>query len=320
MATITITTTGNALGQYCVDYSMQINQMLKQSFEFEQFLPFVSTDHAYQGVDVTTTNVLQPYQKAFTPNNDATFDGQLNTLNIGKIDLTFDWLEMEKFFDKWRCNWFEAGKPEDEWSFPRYMIENAILPQFNEDVNLSSYNGVYAAPTPGTPGAYSTTWDGFKTSIAAFIVAGDLTPIVTGAFVSTTAVQQFKDFCAGLPLMYRDRPGTIFCSKTVARMYAEDFQAKNLRYVVNINDHDNLYAKVDTYNKRIVGLNCMEGSERLVCVFDNLPSMIIGTRRGYPIYPELRVDVDKREINFLGEFYRFYGYETLNHLFVNDQA
>lgn len=320
MPTLSITTAGNALGTFLTRYSDKIQQSLRQKFEFENFLPFVSCEYAYQGVDVSSSRILQPYQKAFTPNNDNTFDGELNVLGLGKIDISYDWIEMEKLFNKWKNNWFEAGKAEQDWSYPRYMIENVVLSQFEEDVNLASYNGVYAAPTPGTAGGYLTTWNGFKTSIAAFIVAGDLVPIVTGAIGSTTAEAQFKAFCQALPLLYRERPGTIFCSKDLARLYADDYQVKHPAYTRNINNPAEHHMVVDTYNKRVVGLNCMQGSSRMICVFDGMDSMIIGTKESVSKYPDLRVDVDKRQINFLGEFYRFYGYETLKHLFVNDQA
>lgn len=319
MAEITITTVGNALGQYCTRYGTTLNQSLKQKLEFEQFLPKVSCDYAYQGVDVVHSRVLQPYKKTFSPNNEATFNGELNLLAYGKIDLSYDWVEIEKFLDKWRCNWFEAGKPEEDWSFPRYMIEQVIMGNFDEDVNLASWNGSYVDPgTDATPGAYNETWNGFQTHIDAFVAAGDLSPLVIGALGDTTAVAQVQDACAQLPQLYRYAKGKIYGSKTNVHKYANDYEQKFPYRIANTTMQDDMYLKVDKYNKTLVGLDCMEGSDRLIFQFDNLPGMIVGTKTGIPLFPQLRFHVYDREIHVLGEFARFYGWETLKHTFVTD--
>lgn len=318
--TITLTTAGTALAQYCARYGSNINQTLRQGLEFESRLPMVSCDYAYQGQDVEISDVLQPYQKAFTPTNTETFSGVLNTLEVAKLDLEFDWLQMEKFFDKWRCNWFEAGKPESEHTYPRYIMDNVVLPKVTEEINLNSWKGVYAAPTAGTAGASLTTFTGFKKKIEDWITASALTPIVTGAIVSTTMVAQVRTFCDGLSLQYKYRSGTIFMSKTNAQYYADDYQAKYPGRRATEEMPDQLYLRVDHYNKTIVGLDCMEGSDRFVCTFNGLDGLIIGTRSGMPTMPTFRVNIEDRSVHVLAEFYRFYGAETLKHVFVNEQT
>lgn len=318
--TISITTASNALGQYCVRFGDRINTTIRQGLEFEAELPKIDCDYAYQGQDVTISDILQPYQKAFTPNNTESFDGVLNTLQLGKIDLEFDWEQMENFFDKWRCNWFEAGKAEDEWTYPRYIMEEVILPKIIEELNTVSWDGEYAAPTPGTAGALLETFDGFRIKIEDFITGGDLTPIVVGALVSTTMVAQVRTFCAGLPSKYRHKKGLIFMSKTNAQMYADDYQAKFPARTVTIDMPDKQYLRVDHYNKMIVGLESMEGSDRFICNFDGLDSMLIGAKKGRPMLPEFRFHVYDRSLHVLAEIHRFFGFETLQHVYVSDQA
>lgn len=317
---ITIGTTGNALGQFCVRYGNQINQTLRQGLEFESDLDMVSADYAYQGQDVDVTDILQPYQKAFTPNNSETFDGVLNTLQIGKVDLSFDWEQLIKFYDKWRCNWFEAGRDPNEHSYPRYIMESVIMPKVMDELNAASWAGEYAAPTPGTAGAFLTTFDGFGTKITAAIANSDLTPIATGVLDASTMVAQVRDMCKALPIRYRYVPGVIEMSKTNAQMYADDYQAKYPSRQVTEVDHDKQYLRVDHMNKVIIGRTAMEGSNRIIIRFPSLPSMIIGSRSGLPTMPQFRVQVFERELKVLSEFYRFYGFETYKHMFVNDQV
>lgn len=317
---VTINSTGNALAQYCVKYGKTIHQDIRQNLELESRLPMVSCDYAYQGQDVSVSNLLQPYQKGFTPNNVETFGGVLNTLELAKVDLEFDWTEMEKFFDKWKCNWFQAGQAEQDWTYPKYIMSQVVLPKVIEEINMNSWGGVYAAPTPGTAGAYLTTFTGFKKKIEDAITATTLTPIVTGAFVATTMVAQVRDFCKDLPQLYRYKSGTIYMSKTNAQMYADDYQAKFPSRQVTENTPDQLYLRVDHMNKTIVGLDCMEGSNRIFVNFSGMDSMIVGTRSGMPTMPNFRIHVEDRSLHVLSEFYRFYGFETMKHLFVNDQV
>lgn len=316
--TINIEELGNALGQYCVKYGKRIHQTLKQELEFEKELPFVDCDYAYQGQDMTVGQVMQPYQKAFTPNNSESFDGVLNILQIGKIDLEFDWEELMKFYSKWRCNWFEAGKPEQDWTYIRYIIDQGILPEFHEELNLSSYNGVYNAPTAGTPGAFLDTFTGYKKWIEDFVTAGELVPLTTGAFTDNTMVDQVRDFCKQLPINYRRRQGILIMSDTNAQRYAEHYQLKYPTREVTEKFQDRQYLRVDHYNKLIVGKKSMEGSNRIICIFPGLDSMLVGTKTGFPMYPNLRFHVYDRTVHVLGEFYRFFGFETLQHMFVNE--
>lgn len=320
MPTISIDEAGNALGQYCVQYSGRIHQTLKQALEFEQMFPFVSCDHSYQGQDIEVNNLLQPYQKSFTPNNNEAFGGILNILSIGKVDLSFDWDEMQKFWDKWKCNWFEASKPELEWSYPRYIMDTVIMPQIIEDINKASWAGVKTAPVVGTAGTYLQAWDGYKKSIEDQITAGTIVPLATGAFTDATIIDQIRDFCKALPLLYRYRQGIILMSKTNAQMYADAYQTKYRTREVNEKMQDQMYLRVDHFDKRIRGLNSMEGSNRIILFFPGMDSLIVGTRRGHSNYPNFRFDPQKRQVDALSEMYRFYGFETVKHLFVNDQA
>lgn len=316
---VDINTTGNALGLYCAKYGSKIHQDLRQELEFEKQLPFVSADYAYQGQEVGISDLLQPYQKDFTPKNNETFDGLLNVLQIGKVDLEFDWKEMEKMFDKYYNNWFEAGKSEDDWGYYRYIMSQVVPPKITEEMNLASWKGKRVDPTAGTPGAFLETWDGFETKFNGYVANGDLTPFATGALASGTSIDQIRDFCKQLPVNYRYKQGIIHMSTTNAQIYADDYQEKYPTRQVTEVSHNEQYLNVDHYNKKIKGYKCMEGSNRIFITFPGLDSLIIGTRQGFSKYPNFRVHVYDRTIHILSEMYRFYGFETLKHVFVNDQ-
>lgn len=317
---ITIENTAATLNQVAVTYDRQIHQTLKQGLEFERDLTFVQTEHTFSAANISVTGGLQPYQAAFTPNNEEAFDAVENELQHGKIDLEFDAIQLEEFYDSWAPGWFELDKSPDMWEYSRYVITNHIMPQFMDDLNEASYNGARVAPTPGTAGTATQSFDGYKTKIAAAITAGSLTPIATGALVSSTMHDQVRDFCLQLPKRYRMKAGKIYMSSTRALEYAEDYAANKPRTVEVISNPDNPVYRVDHFNKVIVPMDCMEGSDRFIFSPDVTNNMIIGTRTGQSVYPRLRFQIFERKLKVLAEFSRFFGFRFWDHLFVNDQA
>lgn len=319
--TVTIAAASTGLNQFVQRNSDRISQSLQVGLEFENDLPFVEADYAYVGQDVAISGGFQPYQAQFTPNNTEAFDGITNLLRPVKVDLQFTADQLEKFFSRWRANWFNADPSLIQSTYAGYVIQNHILPSVIEDMNQASWSGVYSAPTPGTAGAASASVDGFAKTIADQITATRLTPITTGA-ITTMDVATVRAFCADIPEPYRYRQGKIFMSKTHAQSYSDNYKTTYSGNSAVINDQavQGLRLRVDDYNKTIVGVTAMEGSDRVICVFDNLDSMIIGTRTGYPRYFNFRFETEDRNLKAFAEVYRFYGFETCKHMFVNEQV
>lgn len=318
---VSIESTAAGLQQFVQRFGPQIQQSLKVGLEFENELPFVEADRAYTGQDVAITGGFQPYQTAFTPNNEESFDGITSFLQPVKVDLEFGPDQLEKFFSRWKANWFTPNPEDTRQGYAPYIMNNHILPQIVEDHNQASWSGEYAAPTPGAAGAASEAVDGFRKTIADQITAGRLTPINTGA-ITTMDVDTVRGFCNDIPEPYRYRSGRLFMSKTHAQSYSDSYKSTYSGNSAVINDQavSGLRLRVDDYNKTVVGMTAMEGSDRVICVFDNLDSMIIGTRAGFPTYYNFRFETEDRNLKAFAEVYRFYSFETCLHMFVNEQV
>lgn len=317
---ITIDAAASGLNQFVQRFGNRINQTLQQELEFERMLPFVDTEYAYTGQDVTIGSILQPYQTQFTPNNSETYDGITSFLKPVKVDLEFSADQLEKFFAKWRANWFTPNPDDTQRGYADYIINNHILPTVAEDLNNASWAGEYSAPTPGTAGAVLESVDGYKKAIADQVTAGRLTPITTGALVENTMVAQVRDFIKDIPEPYRYRSGKIIMSKSNVQKYSDNYRA-TYSYGAGVEKEPNqVYVDVPDLNKMLVGVTAMEGSDRMICVFDNLESMIIGTRTGFPRYFNFRFEPEDRKLKVFAEIYRFYSFETCLHMFVNEQV
>lgn len=315
---VTIAGTAATLNRVAVTYNKTVQQTLRQGLEFEKAMTPRACDNTYSAPNASMTDVIQPYQWQFTPKGDVTFDAVENKLQKIKIDILITGDDLEKFWDSWMIEWHEIGKDPKQWSFHRYLYDVVIVPKLLEEMNTNSWAGVYAAPTPGTAGASTAAVDGYKKKIEDAILAGDVTEYATGAFVATTMVSQIESWCDSLPIPYRDQPGKILMSNTNAKAYWRDYRAKFGAGNSVLNPNDEL--RVDATKKQIVGLNAMEGSNRIIFSPAVTNNMIWGTRRGYATYPNIRWEGFERSIKGMAEIYRFYGFEYWNHLFVNDQA
>jgi len=315
---VTIAGTADSLNRHAVTYKSTIQQDLRQELEFENFLNPVACDNTYSAPNVTFSEVIQPYQWQFTQKGGSTFDAVENKLQKIKIDILLTGDDLEKFWDSWMVEWHEIGKDVGSWTFPRFIYNQAVIPKLIEEMNSNAWSGVYAAPTPGTPGASSSSVNGYAKVIADAVTNSDITPINTGAFVSTTMVDQIETWCDALPEPYRDLPGDILISSTHARAYERDYRAKFGPGNSVINPNNEL--RVDATNKTLRPVAAMEGSSRIIFVPRNIQNMIWGTRRGYSTYPVIRWEVDERSVKGMAEFYRFYGFEHWGHVFINDQT
>lgn len=316
---ISVDALATGLNQYVVRFGQQLHSIMRQGLEFETMLPFRQTDSTYTGQEGSVNQVIQPWQKDFSPTNAETFDGIFSELRPIKSDLTFNVGELEKFFSKWNPGWFTPDPTQTQTGYAARVITDLILPKALEEINLASWAGEYVTPAvPGTAGAVLESVDGFRKGIADQITAGRLTPITTGAFTATVA--QVRAFCDDIPEPYRYKSGKIFMSKTHAQAYADDYQTQYPTRTVVEDTPDRMYARVDHYNKTIVGVTAMEGSDRIICVFDNMDSMIIGTRTGYPLLLNYRFEAEDRNLKAFAEIYRFYSFETCLHMFVNEQV
>ena len=317
---VTVAAASDALNQFAVEKKNEISQKLRQGVEFENMMTVRACDNTYSAPNAVVTDVIQPYQWQFTHKGDVTLDAVDNKLVKIKVDILLTGDDLEKFWDTYMVEWHEIGKDPMEWNFGRYMYDEVYMPKIIEEMNKNAWSGVYAAPTAGTAGTSLGSVDGYAKKIADAVTAGDLTEYATGAWVDNTTVNQVETWLDSLPIPYRDAPGVIYMSNTRAKKYARDYRDKfGTGNGVAGNENNDL--RVDATNKKIVSINAMEGSDRIMFSPTSTKNMIWGTRRGFETTFNLRwIQTDARVIKGTAEVYRFYGFEFWDHLFVNDQA
>lgn len=316
---ISIDAAADNLNRHVTTFKSEVQQAFRVGMEFEGMLPFVQADKVYSAPNVSMGDLVQPYQARFTPNNTETFDEVTNTLVPIKIDLEFSEEQLMTLYDKWAPMYAEAGKEQKSMTYYQYIINNLVAPVYQENMNDLSYNGVFVAPTLGTPGAVRDSADGFKKKIEDAITASKLTPVASGSFTSSDIRSKLEDWMRSMPIAVRGKGGTVYMSDTNARNYYYDFRGDFATATwANLQAAGGM--TIDGFPVKVVGVKSMESSNRWIFIPDNAQNMICGTRRGYPRDPQFIFDADLYTLRAKAVIYRFYGFEYWNKLFVNDQA
>ncbi|MEM9929883.1 MAG: hypothetical protein AAF840_08705 [Bacteroidota bacterium] len=313
-----IEATAASLNRHAVAYNPNIQQQMRQQLEYERIFTVRASDNVWSAPNVTSGEVVQPYQSGFTPKNSVTFDATELKLQKIKIDLSFDADDLEKWFESWRVEWHEIGKDEAAWSFPRYIYDTILMPKIIEEMNINAFKGLYAAPATGVAGLSINSVTGLIERLKAGVTAGEVVEIVTGAIDGTNAVNKVETFCDGLPELYRDLPGTIYTDKTVEKNYFRDYR-NQFGTGNGVAGNENNELRVDGTDKRVVGLHGLSGTGGLIFVPNTKQNFVWGTRIGSPTMPSIRwKDNDIRVLKGTTELYRFYGYEYPKEVFIND--
>ncbi|SDK35333.1 hypothetical protein SAMN05421823_102534 [Catalinimonas alkaloidigena] len=238
-----------------------VQQLFQAAVTAALFTTMVTDATIYRASEARIGKLLQPFQKAWTPRGEA----QFVPIAIEQFKMKAD---LEEYPDDLEATWlgFLADNSLDRktWPFVRWFVESLVIPQIKEDEELDLiYNGVYAAPTPGTAGAVGTSMDGLGKIIADQITAGRITPITLGAIDADDKlfVKQVEDFVDQINSLYRNAPMTLGLSETLERRYLRGYR----ELYGKDTDYAGAKRKVDFTNITMQGLPSMAGKSRIWC-------------------------------------------------------
>lgn len=303
------------LSKYMAIESNQMNffRQLRNGLELAPYLKSIGNQRGnYVGVSSSTSELLQAFQQGWTPKGTTSFVGYNNPIFRLKMDYILD--NIDTVVDSWLFFLSDETKERKDWPLTRYIMEMELLPKVIDEMNTAMCTGSYVAPTPGTAGTAAQSMNGILTIVANEISGGDLTPIVTGSISAANAVTRFETFMDGINPLVANKGGRILCSTTVARFYKKHYRslfgATNDQLAKN-----NL--KMDEYNVEIVPINGMGTSQRLV--FSQEGNLI-------HLYDKLvspsgfNIQQDKRNVAIFTDWHCAVGFQSLQGIFVNDQA
>lgn len=291
---------------------------IMKGVDFEQYMrPVSGVKGEYVNTNAVRSTFLQPFQKAFTASGDITLTPYKNYARRIKMDVLID--NLHELFDTYLAEVFvDETKTPDNYPFIRWFVDNHVIPGVQEEMNAISVKGEYAAPTPGTPGASLESTDGVFTIVANEITAGNLTNVITtGAMTSANVVDKLEQFHKDMPAEWKKIAGPIFMAEDLLEMY--NFAYRDDKGMFPSIDVNNPVNRLWGTNKTLVGLPDLNGSQRIMFTPTGANGNLLKLYDSL-MMPTPTFQLFERSVKVLGDFHRGYGFQSLDAVFVNDQA
>lgn len=238
-------------------------QLRRATVTESMFTPVNTDDTIWRAARQLFSRVVQPFQKQFTPLAGVTFQ----PVEIKQFRMKVD---AQEYPDELEATWlgFLDGPEVDRkaWPFVRWYVEVYLIPQIKEDIELNEiYQGVYAAPVAGTPGAAGTSMDGLKITINTHVKNGLITPIATGAIATDPQafVDQMEEWVDGIHKAYWNIPMMLGISETLQRRF---LRGQERKYGRNPGAQGGALGNtVNNTNITLVGLPSHQNTEKWWC-------------------------------------------------------
>lgn len=309
------------LKQYAVSMSPNINKLINENLEWEETSRFRPCDFAHVERNMSIDDALQPYQADIRATKGSTvFSGVETHLQDGMILNKFEQKDLDQFVDTQMFQYRELGKNVTEQMLFGMIMNELIIPKVKENLNTVAFKGVRVEPTAGQAAPMLTTFTGYNKRFTDAITGHYVTPFATGTITPSNIVDAVILGCESIPSWLRYKKGKVKMSKTNVQRFINKQIADN-RYTYTPGQDQLPYMQVPGYNKTLMGLDSMEGSNRIIIELDEFPAMNIPTRRNLSILPTLRVhQFDMFTMHVYAPMTRAFGLTYHEVLFVNDQA
>lgn len=319
---ITIDAAAEMLNTHTRMFAPELATKTRLGLEMEMLLPQKQSSGEYYVVEnAEATEVLQPYQGGFTPKGSISHSEQRIRVRPVKIDLTFDEIQLEKWYNSWQASRFNPEVDPQSWTYPKYILERELMPKFQDDLNSASWLGSYVAPTPGTAGDAVDSVDGFKKIIADLDTAGTIQKYATGAITSSNIREKVEEFLAAIPDYITKKGGKILMAPKHRRWYFYDYRGEfSALPSAHPEGGGTKSIMADDYNITLEAVATMTGADRWIFVPNGRDNMVWVSLAGKPVYPQLIFVKDARVLKVYGTIYRGFGFEYPQEIWINDQV
>lgn len=270
-------------------------------------------DTVLREANASYAEVLQGFQKQFTPKGGITFTPKEIPLRNIKVDELF---YPDDLKNQWLAFLTSNNLDRTTWPFVRFFIEEYVMKQIKADLELKAvYTGVYAAPTAGTANNAIDVVDGVKELINVATTAGRITSIITGAPSTdpVTFCTQVEDFCAASPELYWTIPMDLNMSRKLRLRYRQGRKLKYNMYYAAAPDLD----KVENFeNITIEGLGSMTSANKIWMT----PTInAVAGFKGGSNQSIVMVEKVDRQVKVYTDFWIGFGFIDDGVVFTNDQ-
>lgn len=299
-----------------------LTKLTQKTVSQEYMTSVVSKDTEWRAAKAVIDDLVQGFQKGWTPKGTATFTPIVIPQRRHKIDFEF---YPDDVVDKWIGFLADETKDRKEWPITRYVIEQLIVPKVLDNRELKLVGkGTYVAPTTDQAQNTGLSMDGFCTILKNKLDAGNSnvnffgvnSPGWIGVPTATNIVDFMEAFVDWIDVLYQGMDMPIFVSNTWYKAYKRKYRdLYGTHQGFSKEDAD----RVDYSMNRLVPLPSMAGED---VMFVTPKENFIRLRNQNDGADKLTVDRDKRMILIFADWYESVGFAMEEAIFayVPDQS
>jgi hypothetical protein len=199
----------------------RIAQTLYRPFGSEEVCTVKRIDDTrYEAAEASVSELLQAYQKTWTPKG--VLELKPNIINLDHFKLDFD-IDVYDVTDTWADFLREEKLAPKDFPLVRYIIEKHLIPKIKDEMErLVFWAGVKGTITPGAATAAAAVTDGILTKLLAKIDAADISNISLDAITASNAFDMVEKFVEAIDDRFQATNMTLNMAHTLNRWYNND--------------------------------------------------------------------------------------------------
>ncbi|MFZ4401476.1 MAG: hypothetical protein ACOYO1_15680 [Bacteroidales bacterium] len=265
--------------------------------------PIKTDDTVFKLSELIIGDLVQGFQKAWTPKDDIKFKPNELRLYHLKIDI-------DLFPDDIQATWLgflSSGQlnKKDE-PLIKFLIEHpdqGILAKINSNMELKEYGkGVYEAPTGGTAGITGKSMNGFIKQLQTGVDADTINYVSLGTLNKDSIFDQVELFVDGISEEYQDVPMNVHMSPKWAKYYHRDKRAQGFYQISSDADVKN---SIDFTPQNVVSLPCLSGTD---VIFATPKVNMIHLTKNLQNKSSIKVEEYRRTVSLIADWWEGLGF------------
>lgn len=290
--------------------------MLSQGIETPKYCTPVKTDDTiFKLSTLSIGDLVQAFQKGWTPKSDIAFKPNELRLHHFKVDL-------ELTPDDIEATWlgFLASEAVDrkDWPLVKFLLEHptqGIIAAINRDMENKEYGkGVATDPSSGVAGVTGQTMNGLVTLLQAGVDDATINSINIGTLDKDTIFDQIELFVDGISEIYQGVPMNIHLSPTWAKYYHRDKRAQGFYTIASDAQIKNT---IDFMPQMVVPLPSLSGTST---IFATPKTNLLHLTKKLTNKNKIKLEESKRTVNLLADWYEGLGFGMNGVVWTNMQA
>jgi hypothetical protein len=310
---VSLTDLKNEFGTYIATAQKDILKRLTQKTESMKYMKTISSkDLEHRAAQAVIDDLVQGFQKGFTPKGTATFTPLTLVQRRHKIDMSF---YPDDVVESWIGFLADIGKTRKEWPITRFIIDELVIPKVDENRELLLIGkGKYEAPVTDVAQATGKSMDGFVTILEEQF-ADPATKVnffdggVVGPMTKENIVEFVEEFVDWISELYQGIPMNVYLSPSWFRAYKRLFRET---YGTNSDFNGQNEVILDS-NKKLIALPSMAGKDVIFCTPKDNFIRLTNANEGAS---NIEIQADVRNILVFGDWYESVGFGVAEAIFA----